>query len=194
LDQALATNNHQQIYYHAINVAFLNFVAFDNPERAIDMAALALRHCEKSPRDIWNLATQAEANLYLGHRDRALELYRQLPEQGVEPWQLTSTGLQASQIARKLNDRALAEVFDVIFSPNSRRVNKIFISYSHQDTEWMERFHRIMKPYLRAAETDLDLWVDTRGIRAGDKWFEQITAALNSSGIAVLLVSAHFLA
>ena len=82
----------------------------------------------------------------------------------------------------------MLDELEAIFTPGARKVNKIFISYSHRDTEWMERLRTIITPYLREAETELELWVD-KGIQPGDKWFEEITNALRTAGVAVVLVS-----
>jgi pimeloyl-ACP methyl ester carboxylesterase len=193
LKEALENNEHEQIYYHAINVAFLNFVAFNEQERARSMAELALQHCGQAPDNVWNAMTRAEANLYLGNRDIALDLYRLVPKQLAEPWQLASSRLQASRVASELDDRPLLEELETIFTPDARRVNKIFISYSQKDIDWMERLGTMMKPYLREAETELELWVD-KGIQPGEKWFEEIKTAVKTAGVAVALVSKDFLA
>ena len=94
-----------QIYYHAINVAFLEFVAFDRIERAREMAALALESAALTTEaNAWSVATQAEAHLYLGHQDLALDLYHRALGFDVEPWERASMALQAGQIASKLRD------------------------------------------------------------------------------------------
>jgi hypothetical protein len=195
LEQALHDDDHDQIYYLAINVAFFALVAFNDTEMAKEHALLSLEHCAKSKPAYWNTATQAEAHIYLGDLDKALELYCQVvQEKGCQQqWKLDSTGLQAAVLASHLKKRDFAEELEKLFSPHASEVNKIFLSYSHKDTEWMKRLETMLKPYLREAEQELDLWVDTK-IQAGDQWSNEIDQALKSASIAVLLVSADFLA
>ena len=107
-----------QIYYHAINVAFLEFVAFDRVEQARAMAGLALENASRAKEDAWSIATRAEANLYLGHLDTAVDLYQRMLEFEAEPWEYASTALQAGQIASKLNDSQLADSLEEIFTPS----------------------------------------------------------------------------
>lgn len=71
-----------------------------------------------------------------------------------------------------------------------RRPN-VFISYSHSDRDYLDRLLVHLKPLER--EGLIDLWVDTR-LRAGDRWKKEIEKALLRATVAVLLVSADFLA
>jgi hypothetical protein len=87
----------------------------------------------------------------------------------------------------------LAEELDKLFTPGARQLNRIFLSYSHKDKEWVDRLQVMAKPYLRQAEVELDLWVDTR-LKPGDMWQTKIAQALRATGVAVALVSADFLA
>jgi pimeloyl-ACP methyl ester carboxylesterase len=188
-----AATSPDQIYYLAINVAFMKFVFSNDPAAARTMASLALTHAEPPGDDVWKTATVAEAYLYLDRKAEAVAEYRRLLTLQAEPWKHQSTSLQAGRIAAKLGDLGLAEELEAIFTPDARRVNRIFVSYSHKDGEWLDRLKVMVSPYLRAAETELDLWDDTR-LRAGDQWDVRIREALAQAGVVVALVSADFLA
>ena len=68
---------------------------------------------------------------------------------------------------------------------------KVFISYSHKDAEWLER----LQVHLRPLERDgiIDRWDDTR-IKPGARWLEEMRKALREARVAVLLISADYLA
>ena len=193
LDMARKIGDRSQIYYHSINVAFLEFVAFDRVERAREMAELALENASLDKASAWSVATQAEANLYLGRRDLALDLYPRTLEFDAEPWERASTALQAGQIASKLEDRQLADRLEDIFTPAARQSNRIFVCYSHKDKEWKDRLCQMLTPFLRDGDIELQLWVDDQGIQPGEGWHEKIQSALKAAGVAVVLVSASFL-
>ena len=193
LDLAHKMRDASQIYYHSINVAFLEFVAFDRVDHAREMAKLALENASLSEENVWSVATRAEANLYLGHHNQALDLYRRMLAFVAEPWELASTALQAGQIASKLNDSQLADRLEEIFTPTVRQANRIFVCYSHKDEEWKNRLRQMLAPFLRDGDFELQLWSDDVGIQSGDKWHEEIQSALKSAGVAVVLVSASFL-
>lgn len=71
------------------------------------------------------------------------------------------------------------------------RQPKVFISYSHQDKSYLDRIMIHFKPLVRKGL--LDVWSDTK-IKVGDRWRDEIDQALEDASIAILLVSADFMA
>jgi hypothetical protein len=66
-----------------------------------------------------------------------------------------------------------------------------FVSYSHADRGCLERLKIHLRPIERSGL--LEIWADTE-IKAGEKWEERIISALKRAAIAILLISADFLA
>jgi TIR domain len=68
---------------------------------------------------------------------------------------------------------------------------KIFVSYSHVDRQWQER----LVTHLAVLERKglLDIWADT-AIRIGEGWERVVDDQLKLCRVAVLLISANFLA
>lgn len=67
----------------------------------------------------------------------------------------------------------------------------VFISHSHEDRGHLKRLHIHLKPLEKKGL--VDIWDDTK-IKTGQKWQEQIETALSKAAIAILIVSADFLA
>ncbi len=85
------------------------------------------------------------------------------------------------------------EVAAIIVSPQvvSESTQKIFISYSHNDEKWKDLLVKNLKA-LQYGDI-LYLWDDSR-IEAGKDWYQEIQGAINSASVAILLISADFLA
>lgn len=69
--------------------------------------------------------------------------------------------------------------------------NHVFVSFSHKDRKWLNRLKVHLRPLVR--EGDVDLWDDSR-IQSGSNWRDEIQQAIDKATVAVLLVSADFLA
>jgi hypothetical protein len=67
----------------------------------------------------------------------------------------------------------------------------IFISYSHEDKDHLKRLNVHLKPLQ--SKGLVEVWDDTK-ILAGQKWQEEIKIALSKAAVAVLIISADFLA
>jgi hypothetical protein len=76
-------------------------------------------------------------------------------------------------------------------SSRTQERTKVFISYSHKDEKWLRRLEVHLRPLVR--DSDIDIWDDKR-IQPGSNWREEIGKAVESAKVAVLLVSADFLA
>ena len=82
---------------------------------------------------------------------------------------------------------------DQIPVQNVSQRTDIFISYSHhaEDQPYFDEIKRQLKS-LKAYGLDANVWDDTQ-MRTGDDWLAEITKALKSTKVGVLLVSQNFL-
>jgi len=73
--------------------------------------------------------------------------------------------------------------------PTSR--TKAFISYSHQDSRYLDELHLHLAYFEKQGL--IDFW-DDRKLVPGTRWQQDIRQAIKSARVAILLVSASFLA
>jgi len=103
---------------------------------------------------------------------------------------------QANELVEKLQS-AIKKVlrspedYEKKITKRKLKRQKVFISYSHIDRCYLDRLMVHLKPLEK--EGLIDLWVDTR-LRAGDKWEKEIKKALEQATVAILIISADFLA
>jgi pimeloyl-ACP methyl ester carboxylesterase len=110
---ATAANNLPQVYYHGINLAFLEFVFHGDRSAAKRRAREVLDVCEASEAngsaDAWLRPTVGEANLLLGDQPAAFAAYLPfIAASKADPWMPSSTYLNARAIAKEYGDRDLA--------------------------------------------------------------------------------------
>ena len=133
-------DDHDQIYYHAINVAFMA-LAYEkkcsDPARkgakadakVKAHAKKALAACDKTDDSIWRAATEGEARLYLAKlqsdpekasrdQDVAIERYRAALDKNPSPRQIMSMFQQAVRIAEIQGDEPIAERLRAVFRDN----------------------------------------------------------------------------
>jgi tetratricopeptide (TPR) repeat protein len=110
---ATAANNLPQVYYHGINLAFLEFVLRGDRPAAKRRAQAVLDVCKASQAngsaDAWLRPTVGEANLLLGEEAAAFAAYLPfIAASKGDPWMPSSTYLNARAIAKEYGDRDLA--------------------------------------------------------------------------------------
>ena len=76
-------------------------------------------------------------------------------------------------------------------NPTAPVRDRVFVSYSHLDKEWIDKLRQVLAPDVR--NDRIDYW-DDRTIQPGDDWHERILDNIDHARVTVLLVSPNFLA
>ena len=68
---------------------------------------------------------------------------------------------------------------------------RIFISYNHKDRKWLKKVQSILDPLEKTS--NITYWDDTH-LKPGDNWITKTSEEISRSQVAILLVSANYLA
>jgi pimeloyl-ACP methyl ester carboxylesterase len=103
---ASRAGDHEQAFYHAINIAFLAVVsqptASSLPDEAVEMAQTALAHCDQAKDSHWARATRAEASLVLRRLNDAIEHYESAISATTSPRHVQSMYVNAARLAEHI--------------------------------------------------------------------------------------------
>lgn len=117
--------DHEQAFYHGINIAFMDLAYGTNrteaKAKAAGMAARVLQHCQQTEPGKWRYATEAEASLMLGERSDAMEHYHAYLNASPAPREIESTYLQAKKVAYLMASRETARQLDLLFLGNEEQ-------------------------------------------------------------------------
>jgi hypothetical protein len=94
--------DHEQAFYHGINLAFMELAYGSDFHAARERAGEVLEHCRlsESPREpFWRAATEADAQLILGHLAEGIGKHAEVAQMPLQPWQALSIQEQAVRTA-----------------------------------------------------------------------------------------------
>ena len=115
-----------------------------------------------------------------------------LPFAGAAGLEFVGEGISMSAIARELT-RTLGTTQRTagLRSPVERRPARLFVSYAHQDREFVDELKRHLSLLMRRG--DITLWSDA-AILPGEVWTSKLSEEIEQADIVLLLVSADYLA
>lgn len=125
-EQAAAENDHEQAFYNGINVAFMQLALLDHHHNACMTAEKVLEHCrqaalmelqQRKSKNLWRLATEAEAKLYMGEIKMSMENYEEALLAAPNPREVASMYKQAVWVARLLEHSEVERCLQQLFHP-----------------------------------------------------------------------------
>ena len=119
LNQAEVANDHDQAFYHAINIAFLHLMESPTgssiPDKVGQMANRSLEHIKEARNTNWSFATQGEALLMLGDLEGAQHVYAIAITMTTSPREIDSIYSQAVRVAVKIFGQDGADRIEQLF-------------------------------------------------------------------------------
>jgi len=94
------------------------------------------------------------------------------------------------EVTYELNEEAGVISILHIVVPKLDVIRPLFISYSHEDVDWLTELKKYLRPLEKA--NLIQIWDDSE-IKAGQEWAPEIAGALNNAKVALLLISQDFL-
>lgn len=115
LREAENADDHDQAFYHAINISFLKLihlrVSGAITEDIEEMARKALDHCDHCKESQWRIATEGEALLILGKLSDGIARYRQAICMSGSQREIDSMYAQALRVAERMyGEEGLAQI------------------------------------------------------------------------------------
>ena len=103
-DQSVAKDpaNHDQAFYHGINLAYLAIAGQRDFDMARTMASKVLEHVANATdpgQKIWKPATEGDALMILGRTDEAMVKHQEAAGQELKPWEAASMEEQGLRVA-----------------------------------------------------------------------------------------------
>ncbi len=87
-------------------------------------------------------------------------------------------------------DRTNRNISFIHFAAPIFELKRVFVSYSHEDTKWLERLREFLKPLEEQGL--INTW-DDKKILMGADWRSEIEKSLQSASMAIFLVTQSFL-
>lgn len=123
-------------------------------------------------------------------KDAPLEASETQPTADVSPTSIAAEYQPSTASIPEEPPSDAAEESQPTEAPAPSRRDCVFISYSHEDAEWLARLQKHLRPLQREG---VEVWDDTR-LKIGDEWRERLRDVLARTRVAILLISADFIA